>query len=217
MTSRTITLFRFIGIIFCSFFIATPIAHAKNKCPLDKTLQNNGEEVCAYDVVVHMADTTREGSIFELPTKVIIEIGTVIFGPVGTVAKKSFYREGGAYTLILTPSDKHKGYLRCANIRNMWSETGTRDYNNITITPEKGVYKWTLNKPALFGGGSWYKADFVWVSRHPSLTPNSDICHSMASKIINKLAASRTKKIITLPRCPEAYDKHGNYNGKECN
>ena len=164
-----------------------------NECLKGISFLHEDKNTCAYNVIYQIANTTRKNHVLEIPTNTIIEIFAVIGGPIGKAAKDSYYNEGYRYFLTLKPDGEYEGYLMCAHRWALWSETGTRNWDNRNrITPEKAYYEWELKRKA-FGARSWYKADFVWVSYHPSYQPNKAICESIADNVLNGLVKSRPK------------------------
>lgn len=194
--------FKSINLIIIVLLNLPSSAYAKNDCPLQITFNQNGIDVCAYDVVIHAANTTRSTSVLEIPTAIIVNISTAIVGLAGTLAKDSYNNEGSNRYVNMKPSEEHKNYQMCAYVHEIWSETGTSNYDNKnTVTNTLGHFEWTLNRPGLGQGRNWYKADFVWVSKHPSYPLNDTECKDISSKTI---VAMRKIRPIIPGRVPES-------------
>lgn len=166
---------------------------AAQECPKGITLKK-GSKTCAYDVVLHAANTVRGFDVFELGSEAVVNLIAALGYPVGSVARSSYYQEGNRYIVRLRPSASHESYLMCAHRWEVWSETGTKNWDNRNkVTLSEGYYEWELLRSGIGRGRNWYKADFVWVSHHPGFVPDKKVCESIADSVLVQMRNQRPK------------------------
>lgn len=159
----------------------------------------------SYNVTYFAANTTYERHFLEIPTALVIGALQLVGGSVGQLGADAYAREGRNFRLWLRPDNDHKNYLYVTHRWEIWSEVGTRDYDNRNyITPEFGYYEWTLKKRGLFEGRSWYKADFVWISHDPNITPDPAEANRLADAT---LAVLRSQRPAAAPEPPPVFER----------